>query len=142
VAGSALTPDKDIDAERLRSQTPSIFGAARWYAAGMTPQHQAMNRAFDAMKQFAVGNEAQIYELALHDREALGFIQRLHPEYPIDGVRDPWPGEVVDPICALMNGKVHCSCRVGEMQDFIRVVLTREAARLSAAESLHLAQDG
>jgi transposase len=29
----------------------------------MTPDHLAMDRAFDAMKQFAVGNEAPVYEL-------------------------------------------------------------------------------
>jgi hypothetical protein len=104
----------------------------------MTAQNLAMNRAFDAMKQFAVGNEAPVHELARHDSEALAFMRGLHPDYPIDWVRDRWPGEVVEPIRGLMDGKVHCCRTVGEIQEFIRVVLTCDAASAAAAEALQL----
>lgn len=95
-----------------------------------------MDRAFDAMKQFAIGNEVPLYLLALNDAEAVDFIQRLHPDFPIDWVRDPWPGEVVPPDRELLNGKVYCCRTVGEIQDSIRVMRVRDAARTAAAEAL------
>ena len=87
------------------------------------------------MKQYAVGNEALVYEIARKDPDAVRFIRGLHPQYPIDWVRDPWPGEVVGPIGQLMGGKVHCSRTVGEIQDTIRVILARDAALAAAAEA-------
>jgi hypothetical protein len=102
----------------------------------MTTQHLAMDRAFDAMHQFAVGNEAPIYELARVDPEALGFILVLHPEYPITWVRDPWPSELVDPRRQLPDGKAWFSCTVGEIQASVRAMLAGDAARAAAVEAL------
>lgn len=108
----------------------------RCYAITMTPQHLAMNRAFDAMKQFVVGNEAPVYELARSDPEALAFIQHLHPDYPVGWVRDPWPDEVVDPKRQTIDGKAYFSCTIGEMLASIRSVLARDAARIAAVEAM------
>lgn len=102
----------------------------------MTTRHLAMDRAFDAMKQFAIGNGAPVYELARSDPEAVAFIQGLHPDYPIDWVRDPWPGEVVDPRRQLPGGKAFFSCTVGEIQASIRALLARNAARAAAIEAM------
>jgi hypothetical protein len=100
----------------------------------MTAQHLAMNRAFDAMKRFAAGDEERLYRLSINDAEAVDFIRRLHPESPIDWARDPWPGEVVPPDRVLLDGKVHCCSTVGEIQHWIRVALARDAARAAVAE--------
>ena len=106
------------------------------YATAMTPKHLAMNRAFGAMKQFAVGNESPIYELARHDPDALAFIQGLHPDDPIDWVRDPGPGEFVDPMRQSTDGKPYFSCTVGEIQASIRAMLAGDAARIAAVEAV------
>lgn len=104
--------------------------------AEMTIRRLLMDRAFAAMKQFAVGNEAPVYELARNDPEAVAFIQGLHPDYPMDWVRDPWPGEVVDPRRQLPGGKAFFSCTVGDIQASIRALLARDAARAAAAEAM------
>ena len=106
------------------------------HATEMRTGHLAMGRAFDAMKQFAVGNEAPVYELARSDPEAVAFIQGLHPDYPMDWVREPRPGEVVDPRRQLPGGKAFFSCTVGEIQASIRALLARDAARAAAVEAI------
>lgn len=102
----------------------------------MTTRHPAMDRAFEAMHQFAVGNEALVHELARCDPEAVAFIQGLHPDFPIDWVRDPWPAEVVDARRQLPGGQAFFSCTVGEIQASIRAVLAGEAARAAAIEAM------
>jgi hypothetical protein len=94
-----------------------------------------MRRAFDAMHAFAVGDEEPLYMLTLSDPDAVDFISGLHPQYPIDWVRDPWPGEVVPPGRVLPNGKVHCCRTVGEIQHSIHVILARDAALAAVAEA-------
>lgn len=95
-----------------------------------------MDRAFDAMKQFVVGNEAPVYDLARNDSEALAFIQRLHPDYPMGWVRDPWPNEVVDPMRQSPDGKAYFSCTIEEILTSIRAILARDAARVAVVEAL------
>lgn len=126
----------DAPAAAHAMQKASLVFWGRCYAITMTPQHLAMNRAFDAMKQFVVGNEAPVYELARSDPEALAFMQGLHPDYPVGWVRDPWPDEVVDPMCQSIDGKAYFSCTIGEMLASIRSVLARDAARIAAFDAM------
>lgn len=124
--------------EREVSTVSHVQGGTsiRWADGDDQHQHHAMRRAFEAMHSFAVGDEEPLYVLTLNDAGAVAFILRLHPEYPIDWVRDPRPGEVVPPDRILPNGKMHCCRTVGDIQHSIHVLLARDAARAAAAEAL------